>query len=57
MKRCLICGETYSSGSTVCQICGFGPVKQSGFTMYAPALAQYGDGFKAEYFKDLDSYE
>lgn len=57
MKKCLICGATYPSSNSRCTACGAEPCKQEGFTTYAPALAQEGNGFKATYFTDIVSFE
>jgi SAM-dependent methyltransferase len=53
MKRCLKCNAIYTSSSTNCLVCGFGPVLVDGFYAYAPNLAHSGGGFKSSYFADL----
>lgn len=57
MKRCLSCGEAYSASSSSCPACGAHPDNLEGFPTYAPALAQEGGGFRAEYFSDLVEIE
>jgi ubiquinone/menaquinone biosynthesis C-methylase UbiE len=40
-----------------CAACGFAPERRSGFAVWAPALADHNDGFRAEFFKGLAAIE
>lgn len=57
MKKCFSCGEVYSGSNSDCPSCGAHPEIREGIPMYAPALAQEGGGFRAEYFADLFKLE
>lgn len=57
MKRCLVCGEIYSSLQLYCSACGAKPENEAGFQAYAPALAREGRGFKSSYFEELARLE
>ena len=57
MKRCLTCGGTFPSESSICPGCSAEPCNVDGLTAYAPDLAHAGGGFKADYFADLARLE
>lgn len=57
MKKCLACGAIFPSSDACCPDCSQVPEMQGGFSSYAPAMAQEGDGFKAAYFADLADME
>lgn len=57
MKKCLACGTLFPSMETGCQSCNWKPELRDGFTAYAPALSQAGDGFKTTYFAELAPLE
>src|SRR6266850_191752 len=57
MKRCLVCSSTYSSGDSICSVCGAKPEEKDGFLLFAPAFAYGGGGFKENYFADLAKLE
>lgn len=57
MKRCLACQHHHSSSMMSCPSCGFAPVFEDGFQLYAPNFAKGGGGFKSSYFSELASLE
>jgi len=57
MKLCLSCNSTFDGVSWKCPKCGSSPSKREGFEVFAPELADQGDGFSADYFKGLAKYE
>ena len=50
MKRCLSCQQYFSSSATECKSCGFSPVLEDDFQLFAPDVAKGGGGFKSSYF-------
>lgn len=57
MKRCLSCHHIFVSSVTDCPACGFSPVLEDGFPLYAPDFAKGGGGFKSSYFSELARLE
>jgi SAM-dependent methyltransferase len=57
MKRCLSCKHIFSSSATDCPTCGYSPVFDDGFPLYAPDFAKGGGGFKSSYFPELARLE
>jgi SAM-dependent methyltransferase len=57
MKRCLSCQHIFLSSATDCPACGFSPVLEDGFHLYAPDFAKSGGGFKSGYFSELAKLE
>lgn len=57
MKRCLSCQHIFSSTATDCPACGFSPVVEDGFPLYAQDFADNGGGFKSSYFSELAQLE
>lgn len=57
MKRCLSCHHTFLSSATDCPACGYSPVFEDGFPLYAPDFAKGGGGFKSSYFSELARFE
>lgn len=57
MKKCLSCGAHFPSTGDACGICGFSPELRDGLVSYAPAFADGGGGFHADYFGELASLE
>lgn len=57
MKRCLSCHHIFVSSGTDCPACGFSPVLEDGFPLYAPDFAKGGGGFKSSYFSELARLE
>lgn len=57
MKRCLACQHNFASSVTECPACGFSPVLEDGFPLYAPDFAESGGGFKSSYFAELANLE
>lgn len=57
MKRCLSCQHKFFSSAVDCPACGFSPVLEDGFPLYAPDFAKSGGGFKSSYFSELASLE
>lgn len=57
MKRCLTCQYNFSSSLTECPACGFSPLLEEGFPLYAPDFAATGGGFKSSYFAELANLE
>ena len=57
MKRCLSCQHVFLPSATDCPACGFFPVPEDGFPLYAPDFAKSGGGFKPSYFSELSRLE
>lgn len=57
MKVCVSCSTHFASTQAQCPNCGFLPVMQDGYPLYAPEFATESSGFKANYFADLAQLE
>lgn len=57
MKKCLACGGRFPSTATACTACGMQPQMRDGFAAHAPAFADGGGGFQADYFANLMQLE
>ncbi len=56
MKRCAS-GHVYTNAEWNCPDCGDGPVRLDGYLAFAPELARKNDGFAAEYFPKVATFE
>lgn len=57
MKRCLFCQNNFTSSVIECPACGFSPVLEDDFQLYAPEFSKRGGGFKSSYFSELANLE
>ncbi|HOX27556.1 MAG TPA: class I SAM-dependent methyltransferase [bacterium] len=57
MKICLKCGNRFERPEWECPACNFAPTNKGGFLSFAPEQSNGGDGFKEEYFAELESVE
>ena len=57
MRVCLRCEHLFSSAGWACPACGYEPQRLNGIEAHAAELADYGGGFKPEYYVDLAGLE
>lgn len=57
MKKCLCCGNEYSSANFDCIRCGYSPVLLEGFYSFGYGSAKAGEGFDVEGFAKLFELE
>lgn len=57
MKRCPHCQTRFNSAQWTCPTCGVEPRRVDGHVLLAPALAEGGGGFHAEFFEQLAALE
>lgn len=57
MKRCLHCNAQFQSSQWTCPTCATAPRRVDGHVLLAPALAEGGGGFRAEFFEQLAMLE
>lgn len=57
MKACLSCGVSFPGDQWVCPSCNSRPPLIEGYPAFAPELAAGNDGFRQEYFEQLEKIE
>lgn len=57
MKVCLSCGVSFPGDQWVCPSCNSRPPLIEGYLAFAPELATANDGFRQEYFEQLEKIE
>ncbi len=57
MKRCLKCQTTFNGADWKCPQCGFMPITDKGYVVFAPELAQQNDTYHADFFATLAKLE
>lgn len=57
MKICSECAHVYVSEEWQCPACGYYPLSSMGMNLHAPEFEASGEGFRPEFFSDLEKLE